>query len=80
MVNKMKKNDYIVEAKSPERIYVKMGLTKREYFTAAVLTGITTRVRIDGRANLPYETAIAIDAVRIADAVIKELENENRTD
>ena len=47
------------------------GLTKREYFTAAALTGILQRVRLDAPSD---QIVVAKLSVEIADETLKQLE------
>lgn len=54
--------------------YFEGGLTKREYFAAAALTGLCTKVRVDGNPNPSFERAIALDALYVADALLEELD------
>jgi hypothetical protein len=57
-------------------IWKQMPLTKREYFAAAALQGILAHLEI-GNPKYSY-TLVAIEAVQFADALIKELNKEEK--
>lgn len=55
-------------------------ISRRDYFAAHALIGLSTKVIINGRSNPSYESQIANDCVFLADALIAELDKKDKAE
>lgn len=76
---KTEPNDLAFPAINPANNEGHPGLSKREYFASLVASGLATKIRCDGKSNPQLEMFLSSDAVRLADALIEEL-NKPKTD